>query len=332
MTSSAANSRDKNGLVSADRNKRDRLLAAPQLCHSGRPIRLSRVGWWLIVATMLMTSHGPAQAEFVIDKIKRTGTLSMGARVNGLVPFSFKDETGAFNGFSIDIMLAIHRSLERHLGMHIKRELNEVDAETRFSHVKSGELDIVCDATTPTRQREEIVDFSVTTFFDGSRLMVDRNHSTGDIGNLRSPRVGAITNSTVIEAVRSKVPNAEFVLFPNLQEAFTNLEAGKIDAIADNNVILRQLHRQAERPGRYSMLPLNNYLSIEAFACIVPENDSSWRNFVNNTIADMLKDVDRYRGEYYDIYRRWFRSGNGPQYPLSSEAINHLKNINDIYQ
>lgn len=296
-----------------------------------RGIKSRRVGWGLLLAMVFMASACPAQAEYVIDKIRRTGTLNAGARVSGIVPFSFKDETGTFKGFSIDILSAIHLALERELGMPIKLNLYEVDAETRFSQIQNGELAIVCDATTPTRKREEIVDFSVTTFLDGVRLMVDRSHSTGDIGSLKSPRVGTIPNSTAIRVVQEKIPTAEIISFPNLQDAFASLEAGNLDAIVDNNVILRHLHRRAARPGRYSILPLNDYLSVETFACIVPENDSRWRNFVDSVIINLMKGIESYRGEYYDTYKKWFKNIDGVQHPINRDAIIYFKNITEIY-
>lgn len=306
-------------------------LAASRPRNSGRRLNFFQAGKSLCLAATLMILAGPALAEPVLEKVRRTGVLNAGARAKGIVPFSFKDETGTFKGFSIDILSAIHVALEQHLGMPVKLDISEVDAETRFSRVQNGDLAIVCDTTTPTRQREEIVDFSATIFFDGVRILVDRSHSTGEISSLKSPRIGVIPNGTAIKTVQEKVPTAQIVPFPDLEDAFANLEAGKLDAIADNSVILRRIHRQAARPGRYSLLPFNDYLSIETFACIVPENDSRWRNFVDNSIIDLMKDIDKYSGRYYEIHRKWFRSGDGAQIPLNGEAITHFKSIIDIY-
>ncbi|MGV6872142.1 amino acid ABC transporter substrate-binding protein [Pseudochelatococcus sp. B33] len=292
--------------------------------------RIFRPGRMLLLAAALVTPAAPGRAETTLDKIERTGTLVAGTR-DGVPPFAFRDGEGTFRGFSVDILSAIHEALEKRLGKPISLDLRETTAGDRFSRIQSGELAIVCDITTPTWEREDIVDFSVTIFFNGTRILVDRGHSMGDIGSLKSPVVGVVASSSTIKGLKNKVPSAQLVPFPSVQDAFVALEMGKVDAVAHTDVILRSLQRHASRPGRYSLLPINDYLSTEAIACILPENDSHWRDFTNRVITDLLQGVDAYRGDYYEIHRKWFGAASGIHLPLSKDAINHFKNVIEFY-
>lgn len=283
-----------------------------------------------LLAAALIALATPALSETTLERIERTSTLRAGTHSNA-PPFAFKNKTGELVGFSVDIISAIREALEKRMGKPIALDLQEVDLDKRLPRIQSGDLDIACDITTPTWEREEVVDFSVTIFFNGTRLLVDRGYSMGEIGSLRSPLVGVVSNSSTIKGVQEKILAPKLVSFPNVRAAFEALEAGEVNAIASTDVILRNLQRRSSRPGRYSLIPINGYLSTEVIACTLPENDSRWRDFTNHTIADLLHGVENYRGRYYEIYRKWFGSSQMTNLPLNKEAINHFKHIIDYY-
>lgn len=79
---------------------------------------------------------------------------------------------------------------------------------------------------------------------------------------------------------------------------------------------------------RMVMLPRTGALSYESMACVLPANDSAWRDFVNQTLALLLDGVSEFRGRYVEIYDRWFGPGGPLYYPLDRATSQRLANAN----
>ena len=60
-----------------------------------------------------------SKAESRIDKIKRTKTLEVGTR-EGIPPFGYYDEKGQWVGWSLDMTKALHKVIEKKMGMNIE--------------------------------------------------------------------------------------------------------------------------------------------------------------------------------------------------------------------
>ena len=279
----------------------------------------------LLLAAALCLDGGGAAAG-VLDRIAAEGVLRAGTR-DHVSPFAARDAEGRFRGFSVEMIEAVRDALAARLGRDIVLDLAEVDAASRIGAVESGALDITCDIASPTWAREARIDFSLSIFFNGTRVLVERDVAAGGLDGLDAARIGVVAASTTIGVVRAALPAARIEEFPDMEAALAALQAGRLDGISNISIILRDLQRQAAQPGRYVLLPRSGYLNAEPMACILPEDDSAWRDFVNRTIADLLEGVEEYRGGYYEAYRRWFGPEAELHYPLSREAIEHFRQI-----
>ena len=121
-----------------------------------------------------------AAADGVLAKIEAGGVIRAGTRASA-PPFARKLENGGFEGFSVDLLEAIRASAEEKVGRPVALELREVTPADRLELVAAGELDIVCGITTPTWDREALVDFSVPFFRDGTRILIHREKATGGV-------------------------------------------------------------------------------------------------------------------------------------------------------
>ncbi len=64
-----------------------------------------------LAGVLLLGVATPALAETVLEKIKRTGILTAGARGTN-IPFAYINEKNEWIGFSIDLLEAIRARLE----------------------------------------------------------------------------------------------------------------------------------------------------------------------------------------------------------------------------
>lgn len=268
--------------------------------------------------TWLLLAVGPsgALAETVLEKIQRTGVLTAGTRTAS-IPFAYINERNEWVGFSIDLLEAVRARLEKKLGKPVKLDKKEVTPATRIPLVANRTIDLECGSTTYTRSRDETVDFSQVFFFTGSQLLVKRGSAIRSLADVAGKRVGATQGTTNEKALRVAQPRAEVVTFQDHAAGFLALEQGKIAAYTTDGILLAGLRAKAKNPGDYEVV--GEFFSKDPYACILPENDSRWRDFVNHTFMELIE-----TGRYFELYDRWFGERGVVPYPLSPQVRQFL--------
>ncbi len=266
--------------------------------------------------TLVLAGVAPAFAETVLEKISRTSVLTAGTRTAS-IPFAYIDEKNQWIGFSIDLLETIRARLEKKLGKPIKLEKKEVTPANRIPLVVNRTIDIECGSTTYTRGRDETVDFSINFFFTGSQLLVKKGSGIKRLADLAGKRVGAAQGTTNEKVLRVAEPKAEIVTFQDHAAGFLALEQGKIVAYVTDGILLAGLAAKAKNPKNYEVV--GDFFSKEPYSCILPENDSKWRDFVNHTIMELIDS-----GKYFELYDKWFGEKGVVTYPMSPEVRNYM--------
>ena len=268
------------------------------------------IGVWsgLVLATLALVTVpvGSANAESVLKKINRTGTLTAGTPTSAF-PFAYMNDKKEWVGFSVDLIKEVQQRLEGKLGKKIHLELKGVTQQTRIPMVANGTIDIECGSTTYTQSRDETVDFSINFFYAGSQLLV-RKGSFTSLAGLAGKRVGATKGTTNAAIIREKQPQATLVLFESHDEGFQALQEKKIDAYSTDGVLLAGLAAKAANPNEFEIV---DFFSKEPYSCILPEDDSKWRDFVNHTFMDLIEN-----GKYFELYDKWFGEKGVIHYPM----------------
>ncbi len=247
----------------------------------------------------------PSWAETVIEKVARTGVLTAGTRSDA-VPLSYIDARGEWAGYSVEILRLIRERLEGELGKKVDLEFVEVKVQERIPKLIGEEVDIICEAVSYTWGRERYVDYSVSYGMTGTRLLAKKGSNLETSESLIGKRIGVIPDSTNEQVIKLVQPKAILVpMKDNLQEALKAVERGKIDAFAGDGLLLEGLRITLSDPNRFEVLPKTPY-NREGIACMVPENDSSFRDMVNFTIVKFLQEVVTGKGNSADLFGSWF--------------------------
>lgn len=246
-----------------------------------------------------------AVAETVVEKITRTGTLTAGTSKDAL-PFAYRNEQGQLVGYSVDILELVTRQLEEEYDQDIDLELVALEPKERIPQLMSGEVDIVCDASSFTWERDRAIDFSFSYGSTGTRLLTKRGNKYWDPQSLVGVRIGALAQTTNEQAIRRFQPKAEIVLLKDRAEGFTALREGKIDAFASDGILLESWLQKA--PDRQNWQVVGDY-SLEGIACMVAENNSQFLNTVNYTLVEFMQGLVDQKPKSVAIFDRWF----GPQ-------------------
>ncbi len=269
-----------------------------------------------LAGVLLLGVATPALAETVLEKIKRTGILTAGARGTN-IPFAYINEKNEWIGFSIDLLEAIRARLEKKLGKPIKLVKKEVTPENRIPLVVNRTIDVECGTTTYTRSRDEQVDFSIIFFFTGDQLLVKKGSGIKSVADVTGKRVGVLRGSTGEKNLRAAQPKADVVIFQEQPAVFLALEQGRIVAYANDGILLAGLAAKARNPKDYDVV--GDFFSKEPYSCMVPENDSKWRDFVNHTFMELIDS-----GKFFELYDKWFGGRGVVPYPMSDKVRNYM--------
>jgi ABC-type amino acid transport substrate-binding protein len=126
-----------------------------------------------VALTMLMTGFFTSTASAgVLDRISQEKAIRIAYREDA-PPFSYKDKIGEPVGFMVDLCREVAKKLADQLQL---ASLNvvyvPVTAADRFEAIRQQEADLLCEPTSATLSRREIVGFSIPTFVDGASLMI----------------------------------------------------------------------------------------------------------------------------------------------------------------
>jgi len=269
-----------------------------------------------ICTLSLLISTASVSAETVKEKILRTGTLTAGTSKDAL-PFAYRDRQGELVGYSIDILELITRQLEQEYERDIELELVALQPQDRIPQLVSGEVDIVCDASSFTWKRDRQIDFSFSYSSTGTRLLTKMGQDYWDAESLAHQRIGALAKTTNEKTIRRVQPDAEIVIVRDRAAGFAALEAGEIDAFASDGILLESWLRNVRDPSQWQIV--GDY-SREGIACMVPENNSQFLNTVNYSLIEFMQGLLAERPEYVTIFEQWF--GAQGALPLTQDLRN----------
>jgi len=257
-----------------------------------------------------------AWAETTLEKINRTGVLTVGTRTAS-PPFGYINKQNEWVGFSIDLAQLVHKAIEKKLGKTIKMELKESTPATRVPLLTSMAVDLISGTMTDTRARRDSVDFSLTFFVTGAQFLVKEGSPIQGIQDLAGKRVGAQQGSTNEKAIRERVPSAQLVVFPDQPAGFTALVQGRVDTYTNDGIQLWGLKYKAPNPNEWKVV--GDFYTYEPYGMAMRKNESDFRAVVNDALMDAIEN-----GEYFKIYDKWFGPKSETPYPLTDRAKSFL--------
>ena len=260
-----------------------------------------------------------------LSTVLGSGKLRAGTQA-AAPPFATRREDGKFEGFSVDLLKLITKSISERFNTELKLEISEITSANRLSAVSSGDLDIVCGVTTVTNAREKDVDFSVPYFVDGTRIIVQNDKSVENVNGLKGASVGVLKDSTSIGTLGKYASEINLIVFDDFDKAMQSFVAGRIAGVSNGGVILASMKKGYGGEFSMKIIPRGRSLRSEYIACILPQDESSFRDAVNFALVDSYKDIDSFGGQYMEIYLKWFGRNGSITFPISDEHRSLLAN------
>jgi glutamate/aspartate transport system substrate-binding protein len=265
-----------------------------------------------LTMALLLVAAGvaPALAEGTLEKIGRTGTMTVGTRT-GSPPFAYVNSKNEWVGFSIDLVeQLILPAVAKKVGKAVKLEKKESTPPTRIPLLSSSAVDLIAGTMTDTRTRRESVDFSLTFFVTGAQFLVKKGSPIKGIADIGNRRIAAQQGSTNARIVRERVSTAQLREFPDQPAAFQALLQGQVDAFTNDGIQLAGLKAKAPKPDDWEIV--GDFYSYEPYGMAMRKNDSDFRAVVN---AGLMEGIES--GKFFEIYDKWFGPKGELPYPMS---------------
>lgn len=260
---------------------------------------------------------GPSLAETVVEKVARTGFLTVGTRFDA-IPYSYVNEKGELVGYSMDVLERIRKRLETRLGRPVTLQMVEANQPgEKINLIRSGEIDIAC-STAFTWERAKVVDFSTSYSISGIRILARKGSNLSTPQSLIGKRIALVPTSTAVDVIKLVQPQATIVTtYSTVEEAIEALKTGKIDAIAGDGISLAGTILR-DNPKIYEIVP-EEALANFGIACMVPENNSTFLDDVNYAIVKMMQDYITNDTATVSQIDRWF--GSQGMVPIPPELL-----------
>ncbi len=246
-----------------------------------------------LLASLITLTSVSAQADQLAD-IKKKGEIVFG--VLGIdEPNSFVDpKTREFVGYEIDLATAVAKNLG------VKPVFKQLAVAARIPELQQGHVDVLAASLTHNKERESQVDFALTHFVTGSKVLVKKSSGIHNVSELAGKKALTVKGGTQGPNLLKVVPTAEIVTFESTQQAFQALQQGKGTAYINDEVsLLADFAKLGDKSKDYVILPQN--LNVEPLALGIKKGEAG----VKTAVDDSLRSLEK-SGEANKIFLKWY--------------------------
>jgi glutamate transport system substrate-binding protein len=219
-------------------------------------------------------------------RLAEQGTIRIGTKFDQPGLGNINLETDEPEGFDIEI----GKIVAGKLGIEPDDiEWVETVSANREAFIVNDRVDLVIATYTINDERKEQVDFAGPYYVAGQDLLVaEDDDSINGPDDLAGKRVCAATGSTPIQNIRENYPEAEPVEFDTYTECVDQLEAGQIDAVSTDDIILAGYAADPKYEGKFRVV--GETFSEEPYGIGLKKGDDQWRDFLNDTLEESYED------------------------------------------
>jgi polar amino acid transport system substrate-binding protein len=234
-----------------------------------------------LVATALAATFvvSAARAD-QLDDIKKKGEIVFGV-LGTDEPNSFVDpKSRELVGYEVDIAKAIAKKIG------VKPVFKQLAVAARIPELQQGRVDVLAASLTHNKEREAQIDFSLTTFVTGQKVLVKTSSGIADIPQLAGKKVLTVKGGTQEPNIRKAVPGVDVVTFETTQQAFLALQQGKgVGYVNDESTLINDYAKLGAAKKEYAILPTS--ISVEPLALGLRKGEPALKAVVDDTLREL---------------------------------------------
>jgi ABC-type amino acid transport substrate-binding protein len=271
--------------------------------------------WRVLALGVALVVGGETAAAGTLERVRDSGVFRIGYRADAK-PYSYRNDQGQPAGYVVDLCLEVAKAL----GPNVRAEFVLVPANQRFEAIRDGTADILCDPSSVTMARREMVDFSLPTFLDGAGVLSRTSKPVRVFEDFAGKRIGVLQGTTTEQTLRGSLDEltvkATIVPVRDHRSGFSLLSDDKIDAYFADRGIVMGILTEGGWPG---FEVAKSYFSYETYALALPRDDSAFRLLVDKTLAQLYRS-----GKINGILEKTFGRGQPPDMLKAMFLINSL--------
>ena len=215
-------------------------------------------------------------------------------------PMGFKDEKGELVGFDIDLAKAVGEKL----GVEV--QFQPINWDSKEMELKNGNINLIWNGLSITEERKKQLLFSDPYLENSQIILVKKDSPIKTKEELKGKVIGTQSKSSGEDAVLADPVNSELKelrTYDTYDQAFLDLDAGRIEAIAGDEVLARFIKANKEKKeGKelYVILEGSDF-GKEEYGIGAKKEDTYLMEKINETLEELKKD-----GTYKKIYDKWF--------------------------
>lgn len=229
-----------------------------------------------------------------LDDIKKKGEIVFGV-LGTDEPNSFVDpRTREVIGYEVDLAQAIAKKIG------VKPVFKQLSVAARIPELQQGRVDVLAASLTHNKEREAQIDFSLTTFVTGQKVLVKAASGITDVPQLAGKKVLTVKGGTQEPNIRKAVPSVDVVTFETTQQAFLALQQGKGVAYVNDEASIYNDHAKLG-PVRKDYVVLPTSISVEPLALGLRKGEAGLKQAVDGALRDLEKS-----GEAEKLFFKWY--------------------------
>lgn len=263
----------------------------------------------LIAATAFVSAAHADQ----LDDIKKKGEIVFGV-LGTDEPNSFIDpKTRDMVGYEVDIAKAIAQKIG------VKPVFKQVAVAARIPELQQGRVDVLAASLTHNKERESQIDFSLTTFVTGQKVLVKTSSGIADVPQLAGKKVLTVKGGTQEPNIRKAVPSVDVITFETTQQAFLALQQGKgAGYVNDEATLINDYAKLGPAKKDYAILPTS--ISVEPLALGLRKNEPALKKVVDDTLRELESS-----GNADKLFMKWYGPATKLQFDKRSFKIDSDK-------
>lgn len=206
------------------------------------------------------------------------------------VPFEFK-EGEHYVGFDIDLW----NEIAKENGW--KYKLQPMDFNGILPSLQTGNADVALAGITITEERKKTISFSDGYYDSGFKLLVRKDSDIKGLGDIDGKILAIKTGTSAAEYAKVHFKNTTFRQFPNIDNAYLELQTGRVDAVMHDTPNILYYSATA---GEGKVKDVGEQVQAHQYGIAFPK-DSPLIGAVNHTLTKIKSD-----GRYNIIYKKWF--------------------------
>ncbi len=300
-----------------------------------------------LFTSFLALSIGSTWAKSILETVQERKTLHCGV-TQGVPGFSTPDSKGQWSGLEVDICRAVASAV---LGDKNKVKFIPLSAQSRFTALQSGEIDILSRVTTWSLTRDTALglNFAPTTYYDGQGFLVRKKDGIKKISDLNGATIctqqGTTTELNLSDYFRANRIKMKSVVFESNDEVVQAFFKGRCDAFTNDTSGLVAERSKVKNPDDYIIL--DKVISKEPLSPAVRHGDDQWFDIVKWSIYALIEaeelgmtseNIDSFKKSKDPVVKRFIgkTKGNGKALGLKEEwsyqIIKQVGNYGQIFE